>query len=145
MKLIQRKFSKVYKYRWSASIILLFFLDFCSYMAFSKINTPQAIEGQDKLLHFIAFAVLFLIGHISLNYDFFPKFHNFSFRIWLLNVTIWVSYGIFIEAIQKLLSYRSASLLDLIANTIGVLFGSLIVILLRLYPTVDSQQKTNAM
>lgn len=124
----------VFPFRWMASIVLLLLLDFISYQAFTSNAVGFSFSHQDKVLHFGAFFVLFLLGHLSLNYDFFPRVTRFSFKIHALNWLIWLSYGLLIEVIQSFLSYRGASAADFIADLCGIFCGSLMVVLLKLYP-----------
>ncbi len=122
----------VFPYRWIPSILLLFLLDLATWMSFHKSSAPQVIVLQDKVLHVLAFFVLFCLGHISFHFDFRPRFHRLA--LLLLNSGIWLAYGVFIEMVQKHLSYRTASFGDLIADVIGIAAGAIFVTVLKLYP-----------
>ncbi|CAM2009180.1 VanZ family protein [Acanthopleuribacter pedis] len=124
----------VFPYRWMASIVLLLLLDFISYQAFTRSAVGLPFAHQDKVLHFGAFFVLFLLGHLSLNYDFFPRVTRFSFKIHALNWLIWLCYGLLIEGVQSFLNYRGASAADFIADLCGITCASLTVVSLKLYP-----------
>ena len=129
--------SRLFKLRWLASIFLLILLDVATYLALSRTGGTQLFDNQDKLMHVVGFAGLFTAGHLSLNYDFFPKIRKFSVWLLLLNASIWFGYGVVIEFLQKFSGYRYFSMADLIANGIGIFIGAVLVNLLRLYPEKD--------
>jgi VanZ family protein len=67
---------------------------------------------QDKLLHFLAFAVITFFAYAS----------NFKIkRIFLFIILI--LYGLSIEVIQNSLEYRTFELYDLLSDIIGVFVG----------------------
>jgi VanZ family protein len=67
---------------------------------------------QDKLLHFLAFAVITFFAYAS----------NFKIkRIFLFLILI--LYGLSIEVIQNSLEYRTFELYDLLSDIIGVFVG----------------------
>ncbi|CAM2065357.1 VanZ family protein [Sulfidibacter corallicola] len=124
----------VFRYRWMASIILLGLIDFISYQAFTLGGVMLPVRFQDKILHCGAFMVLYILGHLSLNFDFFPGIKGFSFRILALNWMVWLSYGFMIEAVQSLLNHRSASVGDFIADVCGIALGCTAVLAMNIYP-----------
>jgi VanZ family protein len=136
--LIHRFFS----IRWSATVVLVLLLDLSTYMAFTESSGSMLFTHQDKLLHMLGFFVLTVIGHISLHLDFFPSFarrlaedgQRPSNLLTVLNWALWLSYGFFIEAGQKLLSYRGASAWDFLADVSGIVLGTLFVHAFRIYP-----------
>ena len=124
----------VFKYRWTASILMVVVLDIATYLAFSKPTGPVIVAHQDKLMHALAFFGFYVLGHLSLNFDFFPAVSRFSPAIAATSWILWIGYGIFIEMVQKFLSYRSASVADLFADIAGIFLGTLFVTLIKLYP-----------
>jgi VanZ family protein len=85
----------------------------------------------DKADHVIAFAVLTLLAVAA-----FPQF---SPGRWLVPALL--GYGASLELIQSLLPTRSGSLLDLIADAVGVALGLALIALLqpRLAPKVAAE------
>jgi VanZ family protein len=81
----------------------------------SFISTDSSIAKfliQDKLLHFLAFAVITFFAYAS----------NFKIkRIFLFLILI--LYGLSIEVIQNSLEYRTFELYDLLSDIIGVFVG----------------------
>ena len=87
----------------SAVIIIL-------YLTTTPTDYEVAQNVNDKMSHALAFLALSLLADFS-----FPK-HKFSWaKIYPL-----FSYGILIECIQYFLPYRSFSLLDIAADTLGI-------------------------
>ena len=123
----------LYRARWVASIFLMLLLDVATWMAFAPSSGPSLIKNQDKLLHMIAFFVLYLAGHMSLSFDFLPRLKNHTLLL-LFNAMIWTGYGLFIELVQKQLPHRQFSLADLMADVLGILLAMAFIILTRLYP-----------
>lgn len=120
--------------RWMATLLLVFLLDICTWLAFKDVSGTPSFNGQDKVLHALAFLVLSVIGHISLRFDLFPNSGRSNFWIFPMNWTVCMGYGVFIEFVQMHLSHRSASIGDLIADGVGVLLGTFTVLFLKLYP-----------
>ena len=82
---------------------------------------PIQISNLDKIEHLIAYFSLGLSWLLV-----FKEHKKFSYKNYLI-VLICVFYGIIIEVLQTTLtSYREGSLLDIIANTVGVLLALLI-------------------
>jgi len=133
MLFMNRLVNMVFPFRWIPSILLLFLIDLATLLSFQKTSVAQVIALQDKVLHVLAFFVLFCLGHISLHFDIQPRFR--PRLVLLFNVGIWLAYGLFIEMVQKHLSYRSASLGDLIADAIGICAGAIFVTVFKIYPT----------
>lgn len=123
-----------FRHRWSASILLILALDLATYLAFSRPLSAEVVNHQDKVLHALAFSGLFLLGHISLRYDFFPGIERFSKLLVICNWAIWVGYGLFLELIQSILNYRQGTVGDMAANLVGILLGHLLVVVFKLYP-----------
>ncbi len=93
---------------------LLFFLCFVvvSYLAFTTQDIETLKHTWDKLNHAVAFFTLFLL----LSYS-FPKLTNLHKFLMLL------LYGIIIEVIQRYIPGRESSLLDILADTVGISIG----------------------
>lgn len=127
--------NRLFPIRWLASILLIFVVDVTTYLALARTGGPQMVDNQDKFLHVIGFFGLFCLGYVSLSFDFFRRFHRFSKRLALLNAMIWMSYGLFIEAIQGISAHRVASVKDLIANGLGIVLGAIFVLYFRIHPT----------
>jgi VanZ family protein len=83
----------------------------CSYLAFTPIPVPLVEHVWDKAKHVAAFAVLATLTDFS-----FPR-RGFDFR----KVSALLAYGVFIEVVQYFLPYRSAEVLDVVADSIGLL------------------------
>ncbi len=77
------------------------------------------ISFGDKLNHFGAFFVLYFVGYFR-----YGKLNNYKFISGL------IFYGIFIETVQYFLPFREFSLLDVLADSFGVLISYLILNLL---------------
>ncbi len=122
MRQLGSLFRHLYRFRWSASILLLVLLDFCTYMAFSDTGAPPTFPYQDKVNHLLAFFTLFCMGHISLHFDFFPA-RRLGGAAVLAHAALWLAYGGFIELGQRFIAARDASLLDLATDGIGILLG----------------------
>ncbi|MBL6903106.1 MAG: VanZ family protein [SAR86 cluster bacterium] len=82
-------------------------------MSFISLDSSTAkFLIQDKLLHFLAFAVITFFAYAS----------NFKIkRIFLFLILI--LYGLSIEVIQNSLEYRTFELYDLLYDIIGVFVG----------------------
>jgi VanZ family protein len=77
-------------------------------------SAPLPTTGWDKLNHFLAFSVLFLLGRQA-----FPQ------RVWTLAAAL-VLYGGLIEVLQSLTPDRSADWQDIVADSIGIAIGLLV-------------------
>jgi len=87
-----------------------------TWMALRSGSAPAVMSIWDKLNHFAAFFVLACLFDTSCYW---------RVRSWLLLMGL-MSYGAFIECAQMTLTYRDASILDILANGVGV--GGYIVI-----------------
>ena len=82
-----------------------------SYLALAPLDNPKLHEDfGDKINHIVAFFVLYIVGYISL-------LSGYRLLIFLF------LYGITIEIIQFFTPYRTFSLFDVLANTIGLMLG----------------------
>ena len=126
--------NKIFSLRWLASILLLVTLDVATWLAFKDSGGPPAFMHQDKVMHILGFFGLSVLGYLCMNFDFFPRQHSCSIKLHVINWFLWIGYGVFIEMVQSLLSHRSASLADLMADLAGIAIGTITICLLRLYP-----------
>ena len=78
----------------------------------SLIPSPD-LGGNDKIGHFIAYAML------SAWFSLIVKQQK---SLWLIFIGL-ISYGILLEILQSLISYRSGDLTDAVANSLGVTTG----------------------
>ena len=78
---------------------------------------PPDFQHSDKVLHLLTYAGLCTIGAIG--------YTRFEQRIGL--VLFLPMYGSFIEALQELVPNRFGSLLDVLANTVGVAIAALAI------------------
>ncbi|MCB1049794.1 MAG: VanZ family protein [Acidobacteria bacterium] len=138
MKLFKRGFRFFHRRRWLASTLLIFLFDFSTYSAFKRGDGVALFPHQDKVLHALAFAVLFFWGYFTLNADFKPKVRRWSFAIAGWTAFCCALYGGLIELGQKMTTYRDASWGDMAADGVGILLGALLVALLKPYPEVEN-------
>jgi VanZ family protein len=75
----------------------------------------------DKANHFTAFFVLYIL--LSFAYQ--------RLRVWH-KVGLLVAYGIFIEVLQSFLPPRSASMLDIFADSVGIFMGISVLWIVKL-------------
>lgn len=80
----------------------------------------------DKLAHLLAFFGLACLADFS-----FPRA-----RFGLSKIVPLLSYGLMIEIIQFFLPYRTFSLLDLAADTVGIAFYLVTLLLMSRHPIV---------
>ena len=94
-------------------------------IAILSLLPPKSIEKigeHDKINHFIAYAVL------SLNVGLVVK----KLKTYLLCLPLLIGYGILLEYCQGFVPGRQPSLLDALANSIGVSIGFILYLLLSL-------------
>lgn len=114
--------------RWLTSIFLLIMVDVCTFLAFHKTTAPNVLPHGDKLLHFLAFVALFLVGYLALRLDFMPRTKR-GVVLLGLNWFIWAAYGALLELGQSFFSYRQADFGDFLADLLGLAVGTLGVLL----------------
>lgn len=87
-------------------------------------KVPKLGSGfDDKIYHFGAYALLTIIW-----YNFFYR-TSVKFKI-LASALISIIYGIVVEVLQgTLTSYRTEDIADVVANSIGVIFGVVFILL----------------
>ena len=79
-------------------------------------------DYDDKLYHIIAYALLTFLWYLAI------KKNNFNISIIQIVIGC-ISFGIVIEALQgKLISYRAGDVLDVVANVIGVVIATLLIL-----------------
>jgi hypothetical protein len=94
----------------ASRLILVFVLALISWQATIRSGVGLPFENGDKILHFFAFAALAALVDFA-----FPKS-----RFGALKITALIFYGVSIEFVQSFLPYRSASLIDLMADIFGI-------------------------
>ena len=103
---------------WRAT--LLFGLIAVLVLALLPTADKVAFSGQDKLVHAITFAVLFLLSERSL---------SAGVSLWAIYPGL-IGYGVLMEVLQGLTGYRYMEAMDLVADLVGLIVGHLIVVLL---------------
>ncbi|MEH6617188.1 MAG: VanZ family protein [Porticoccus sp.] len=106
----------VIRWRWAFIGCLILIM----VMSLMPVNGTGWFPGQDKLMHTISFAVLFLLGS--------QAFHG-STSYWPLFLGLLV-YGALIEWLQGKTGYRSMEAWDVVADVFGLAIGRLIVVFL---------------
>lgn len=110
----------------ASRVALVAALAVISYLAFTDRQFPALEDVNDKVGHVLAFGALALLSDFS-----FPD-KRFSQAI----VLSLLGYGLLIEVVQYFLPYRSASVLDLIADGAGIAVYALCVPVLKKVPLV---------
>ncbi len=82
-------------------------------------DTPWFL-GADKIIHLSAYALLYICAWLA-----FPG----ALLNWMLHSSL-LAYGLLIEGLQSLTSYRTAELGDVLANATGLGLGCLLLSLL---------------
>tara|TARA_B100001057_G_scaffold282098_1_gene282430 strand:- start:430 stop:819 length:390 start_codon:yes stop_codon:yes gene_type:complete len=101
------------------AIVITIFIAIISLARVDKVAS-RILLLQDKLNHLIAYFFLTLSWFYALHQK---KFSPKNTRHLILCCIL---YGIFIEVLQSILtSYRTASYLDILANSVGVVIGAL--------------------
>ena len=104
----------------SSRILLVISILVISFLATSETNPTSQNFIDDKLLHFLCFAYLTLIFKLT-------QFIQQDF--WLYVIVL--AYGILIEIVQMFLPYRSFELLDIFADSMGILCSGLLFKLVK--------------
>nr|WP_314904375.1 VanZ family protein [uncultured Campylobacter sp.] len=103
----------------SAAFFFIFLIAI-EYLALTPAQIKLIENSWDKANHFIAFAALYVTLHFG-----------FSRLNLGAKVVILLAYGIQIEAAQSFVPGRYFSLLDIVADGIGIVFGILLVKILN--------------
>ncbi len=110
------------------SILWFFLILFSSFYSFNNFEIVQLYS--DKLFHFFEYLVFSILFSLSFRIIFKPvplKF-NFIFTIFLLFL-----FGYIIELIQEnFVAMRYFDWFDILSNILGIFFGILILILLKI-------------
>lgn len=104
---------------WRAA--LLFSLIVVLLLALLPVADKVVFSGQDKLVHGITFAALFLLSKQSL-----PA----GASLWPIYPGL-IGYGVLMEVLQNLTGYRHMETMDLLADLMGLIAGHLMVELVR--------------
>lgn len=107
----------VIKWRW----IFISYLTLITIVSLMPVNGTGWFPGQDKLMHAITFAVLFLIGSQAC-----PR-SKFGGQLFLGLL----AYGVLIELLQGKTGYRSMEAWDAVADLSGLVIGRLVVVFFR--------------
>lgn len=75
--------------------------------------------GADKVIHLSTYSLLYISAWLA-----FPG----ALLSWTLHICL-LAYGLFIEALQSLTTYRSAELADMLANAAGLGLGCFVLYL----------------
>ncbi len=78
---------------------------------------------KDKIFHFLAYALLTLVWYNVL------VLRQKNSNVLLIAAVLSVSIGIVIEVLQGITGYRDTSVMDALANTLGVMLMSVILIM----------------
>jgi len=93
-------------------------LAWTTYMAFTPATGPSMFELSDKLLHCLAFGYLMIALWLA-----------HGPRLGLAVAIAWLAgYGFAIEAIQAVLPYRDFSVLDLLADAVGLVAATTVIV-----------------
>jgi VanZ family protein len=106
------------KYRLAWRGLLLLMLAVISWLAFSVPTPGDDLVPSDKLKHISAFAALAVVARLCGR----PTGLNL-----LVVVGGLLLYGGLIEIVQTQLPYRSGDWLDLVADSLGIVLGSLLL------------------
>jgi VanZ family protein len=92
---------------WAAMVAVLI-------LSVLPISSPKfsIFSWEDKLHHFMAYGVLCFLA---------IKSYGTKHPLWKIGVGL-VSFGLVVEIIQSTTNYRYGELMDLAANTLGILF-----------------------
>ena len=110
------------------SILWFFLILFSSFYSFNNFVTAQ--PHFDKLFHFFEYLVFSILFSLSFRIIFnaVPLKFNFIFTIFLLFL-----FGYIIELIQEnFVAMRYFDWFDILSNILGIFFGILILILLKI-------------
>ena len=111
----------------SFRVLLCFTLVIVTYLATTALEFTVVSSIYDKINHFIAFFVLALLLDFS-----FPNFNFNMFKIILL-----ITYGFSLEMIQHFLPHRMFSLIDVLADIVGLAGYGLLIPLIKNIPILD--------
>ena len=109
------------------SIAWVFFTFYLLIIYSHKESSTISFPFLDKVVHFI----LFFIQSILITNTLYEYSDRNNRIILILSIILLLLFGLIIEIQQIYLPYRTFEIMDLIANFLGVLFGSFVVIYFR--------------
>jgi len=115
------KDNKQYVMTISSRLLLVVTLCFISWQATIRNGISVPVANSDKILHFLAFYTLAFLLDFS-----FPKS-----RFGVLKIIVLIGYGILIEYVQSFPPYRSAEVVDLLTDVVGITVYAVTIFLLR--------------
>lgn len=104
------------------------FITLASLFSFPDIGNDDGVHipNLDKMAHFIFHLVFVVLGTLSLKGKRKERFQLKKGILLVIGVAF--LYGIVIEGLQYTMPYgRSAEIFDVLANTVGAIFGGLLV------------------
>ncbi len=111
----------------SFRVLLCITLAIVTFLATTTLEFTVVSSIYDKINHFVSFFVLALLLDFS-----FPNFNFNRFKIILL-----ITYGFSLEMIQHFLPHRMFSLLDVVADIVGLAGYGLLIPLIKNIPILD--------
>jgi len=110
--------------QYSSRLILGISIVIISILSIQEIDFQSSVNLSDKLLHLFCFLYLTIISWLS---------RIIYKELWLYVIVL--AYGILIEIVQIYIPYRSFEFLDIFADFLGILAGSLFINFFKyLYP-----------
>ena len=109
------------------SIAWVFFTFYLLIIYSHKESSTISFPFLDKVVHFI----LFFIQSILITNTIYEYSDRNNRIILIASIIFLLLFGLIIEIQQIYLPYRTFEIMDLIANFVGVLFGSFVVIYFR--------------
>ena len=109
------------------SIAWVFFTFYLLIIYSHKESSTISFPFLDKVVHFI----LFFIQSILITNTLYEYSDRNNRIILIASIILLLLFGLIIEIQQIYLPYRTFEIMDLIANFLGVLFGSFVVIYFR--------------
>ena len=108
--------------------IVITLLSLFSLSRIPKIELGLELGFADKIIHFFFYLILTIIWHLY----FYVKWRFTLKKYVLVSIALGAFiYGMLIEVLQDVLPYdRSAEWADILANTFGVITGTVIIVLL---------------
>ena len=103
-------------------IVLILLLLTIAWLAFSPNPPPEASTGWDKMNHLLAFSVLAACASFA--------WAGTRWRFAWVTLAL-LAYGVFIEVVQTQIPGRSGEWPDLLADSLGIAIGLLLVALLE--------------
>lgn len=111
----------------SFRVLLCVTLAIVTYLATTPLEFTVVSSINDKINHFVAFFILALFLDFS--------FPNFNFN--MSKIILLITYGFSLEMIQHFLPHRMFSLIDLVADTVGLAVYGLLIPLIKNIPILD--------